>query len=297
MSAESRRREWSLGLSLAADTAMLVAYLVVAIGAASLPLLAESLRGGILLALGWGILAMMRRVHRNRLPGYDYGSGKLERFANLLVGGLLLLGAIWVVTRTASAWMAGPAPAGSGPWLMAAQLLAALNVVVNGAAFLAMWRAARDGTSLLLSGQVQARLGKVITSVLVLASVAVTANWPGTQAAWIANIAGGLLVVAVMAGVGLAMLRHTLPDLLDRALEERLQQTINRSLGMYFSRYETLERVRSRQSGGRAHIEIALGFAATRTFGEVAAVAAEMARELEAMIPGAEVVVVPVSVP
>ncbi|WP_439594438.1 cation diffusion facilitator family transporter [Falsiroseomonas sp.] len=294
-SPDSCRREWSLGLSLVADTLMLLAYSVVAFGAASLPMLAETLRAGIQLTLGWGILAMMRRVHRGHLQAYDYGSGKLERFANFLMGLLLLLGAAWVVTRTLGAWMAGPAPAGSGSWLMAAIVLAALNVGVNAAAFLGMWRAARDGTSLLLTGQVQARLGKLATSALVLAAVAVSATWPGTRAAWIANIAGGLLVVAVMAGIGFSMLRQALPDLLDRALEERLQAAINRSLGHHFHRYETLERVRSRQSGGRAHIEIALGFAPARPFGEVAAVAQEMTRELEALIPGAEVVVVPVA--
>ncbi|MDO9502440.1 cation diffusion facilitator family transporter [Falsiroseomonas sp.] len=296
VSPESRRREWSLGLSLAADTALLAGYAVVSVGAASLPLLAETLRGGILMLLGWWILATMRRVHRGHLPGYDYGSGKLERFANFLVGSLLLLGAVWVVTRTIGAWLAGPLPPGSGAWLMAAQVLAAVNVVLNGAAFLALWRAARDGTSLLMAGQVQARLGKLVTSVLVLASVAITTNWPGTQLAWIANLAGGLLVAAVMCGIGLTMLRETLPDLLDRALEERLQRAINKSLGAHFQHYETLERVRSRQSGGRAHIEIALGFAPSRPFGEVAEVARQMARELEAMIPGAEVVVVPVTV-
>ncbi|MBU8540689.1 cation transporter [Falsiroseomonas tokyonensis] len=297
ISADSRRREWSLGLSLAADTVMLLAYSVASLGAASLPMLAETLRASIQLTLGWGILAMMRRVHRGHLQAYDYGSGKLERFANLLMGLLMLLGAAWVVTRTLGAYLTGPSPAASGPWLLAATVLTALNVVVNGLALLGLWRAARDGTSLLMTGQVQARLGKLAISALVLAAVAVGAAWPGTRAAWIANLAGGLTVVAVMALIGAAMLRQALPDLLDRALEERLQQAINRSLGSHFHRYETLERVRSRQSGGRAHIEIALGFAPGRPFGEVAAVAQEMARELEALIPGAEVVVVPVAAP
>ncbi|MGX9963251.1 cation transporter [Roseomonas sp. F4] len=297
VSTESRRREWSLGLSLAADSVMLVAYAVVSLGAASLPMLAEALRGGILLLLGWGVFGMMRRLHRGHLPSYDYGSGKLERFANFLVGGLLLLGAGWVVLRSFAAYAAGPTspdPSLHG-WMVAAQLLAAMNVVINALAFLALWRAGRDGTSLLMRGQVQARAGKLVTSLLVLAAVAVAAAWPGTRIAWIANLAGGLFVVAVMASIGIAMLRETLPDLLDRALEEDLQRTINATLGAHFEAYDTLERVRSRQSGQDVHIEITLGFDAGRNFGEVAAAARMMEQELTARIPGARVTVVPVA--
>jgi cation diffusion facilitator family transporter len=292
----ARRREWSLALSLAADSSMCLAYAVVAIGSGSLPMLAETLRGGILAALGWLILAMMRRLHRRQLHAYDYGTGKLEQFSNFLVGGLLLLGAAWVALRSLAAYAAGPPspdPSLHG-WMVAAQVLAAMNVAVNALAFIALWRAGRDGTSLLMRGQVQARAGKLATSLLVCAAVAVAAAWPGTRGAWIANLAGGLVVVVVMAGIGIAMLRQTLPDLLDRALEEDLQRTINATLSAHFDAYDTLEHVRSRQSGQDVHIEITLGFDADRNFGEVATAARRMEQELEARIPGAEVTVVPV---
>lgn len=292
---EAKRREWSLALSLAADTAIMMAYAVVAIGSGSLPIMAETLRGSLQAALGWGILVIMRRMHRQQLTDYDFGTGKLERFANFLIGGLLLLGAAWVVVRTVGTYQAGPMPPSASGWRVMGQVLTALNLTINLLAFLALWRAARDGTSLLMRGQVQARVSKLIVSALVLVAVIISANWPGTVTGWVAELVGGLMVVVVMAAIGVSMLRDALPDLLDRALDEGLQNYVNQSLGSHFDRYDSLERVRTRQSGGASQIEIALGFSPARPFSEVAEVAREMKQELENRIPGAEVVVVPVA--
>ena len=290
------RRERSLAFSLLADTVLWLVYAVVSLGAGSLPMLAETVRGAILIALGWWILLILRRMHRRRLTEYEFGAGKLERFANLLLGVLMLLGALWVAARAIATYLAGPQPpvADAGGWMLAAQVLAAVNVLLNAVALLVLWRAARDGASLILRGQVQTRAGKLATSVLVLAAVMAAAAWPGTWLAWIANIAGGLLVVAVMLGVAFAMVREAIPDLLDRALDEQLQMTITTSLGRHFYRFDTLEHVRSRQSGQRLYIEISLGFDPERSFGDVAEVARGLAQELEGTIQGAEVTVVPV---
>ncbi len=296
ISPEMRRRERSLALSVLADSILCVAYGVVSVGSGSISMLAETLRGGILIALGWWILMVLRQVHRQHLTEYDYGAGKLERFGNFLIGLLMILGAIWTLARTFASYAAGPLPPSPDLtlWMRAAQALTVLNVLINAGALLALWRAARDGASLIMRGQVQARTGKLLTSLLVLAAVWVAGTWPGTRLGWISDMAGGLLVVAVMLATGVTLLRESLPDLFDRTLSENLQMAITASLGSHFHRYDTLERVRSRRSGQRLYIEILLGFSPGRSFGEVAQVAKDLARELEAMIPGAEVTVVPV---
>jgi cation diffusion facilitator family transporter len=292
-----RRREWSLALSLTADSLLLVSYGVVVLGSGSLTILAETVRGTILLALGWAVLVFLRRVHRQKLRAYEYGIGKLEQFTNFLIGGTLILGAIWVGGKAAISWGASPAPltAGADAWMLAAAVLAGINALVNAGAFLALWRAGRDGTSLIMRGQVHARLGKLITSVVVVGAVGVTAALPGTPTAWAANLGGAIFVVAVMLWIGINLLRETLPDLLDRALAESRQVAINRTLTHHFDSYETLESVRSRQAGKRLYIEIALGFDPGRSFGEVAAICRDMSHQLEALVPGAEVTVIPVT--
>src|SRR5687768_4789235 len=94
-----RQREWTMALSLIGDTAMVAAVGTVSIASGSLAMLAEAIRGVTLTLLGWSVFVLMRRVHRGQLNAYEYGTGKLEQFANFMVGGMLLLGAVFIAGK------------------------------------------------------------------------------------------------------------------------------------------------------------------------------------------------------
>ncbi len=246
-----------------------------------------------MLLLGYYAFSVLRRVHRKRLGAYEFGAGKLEQFANFLIGAALLLGALWVAGRAAGNLLSPP-PAASGTRLLVAMAASMLNVLINMFAFWALWRAGRDGTSLIMRGQIRARLSKLVASAIVTLAIGVSAAAPGSPVSRGADILGSGFVVCLMLYVGVVLLRDALPDLLDRALDEARQRAINEVLIRHYDRYETLEGVRSRQAGSRLYVEIGLGFDERLSFGEVAAVCREMAEHLCELIPGADVTVVPV---
>ena len=250
MGAAERGRERALGFALAVDGVLLSAFVVVSVLAGSLALMAEALRGGLLWSLGLYALWVMRRVHRRALHRYDFGSGKVEQFANLLVAIGLLLGAAWLGVRVSLAVLSPPAPAPPGLRL-AVMALAVVNLGFNLAAFAALWRSGRDGTSLVMRGQIASRLGKCVTSAVVAAALAAAALAPASWLGRNGDTLAAVLVVAVMLTLAARMLRESLPDLLDRSLAENRQIAINRVLAGFFDRYDGLGAVRSRQSATR----------------------------------------------
>ncbi|WBV43950.1 cation transporter [Pseudoroseomonas cervicalis] len=289
--AAALRRERSVLFCALADIAILVAYVAIALQAQSLTLLAEALRGWLMVALELLALVLMRRIHRGRLAAYDYGAGKLEQFANLLIGLGMAGGSAWLAAQAlGKIHLPSAAP---NEAVRLALLLSLANLALNLAAFGALWRAGRDGRSVIMTGQIRTRLSKLLSSAVVVLAIGAAAWAPGSLLSLVADAGGTLFVVVVMAVVAVRLWRDSLPDLLDRNLEEERQALINRALAARFETYEALLSVRSRRSGSRVHVEIALGFAPGRSFAEVAAAMQAVRAELAALIPGAEVVVIP----
>jgi cation diffusion facilitator family transporter len=238
------------------------------------------------------LLVLMRRIHRGRTHAYDYGAGKLEQFANLTIGTAMGIGGLWVGITAAYRWYHPPEQEELG--LAFAVTVGAVNLVQNGLAFLALWHAGRDGTSLIMAGQIRTRLSKLVSSAIVLVALIVNA-FAGPVWGHLAEVIGSAFVALVMLQLSIAMWRDSLPSLLDRTLDEGRQQAINRVLSSHFEAYDELESVRSRMSGNTAIIEVILGFDAGRSIGEVQDVVDAVSGDVAALVPGAQVSVVPVA--
>ncbi|MDQ1080158.1 cation diffusion facilitator family transporter [Pseudoroseomonas cervicalis] len=291
LDAAARRRERSMLLCALADIAIFLVYVAVGLSSQSLTVVAEALRGGLMIALELLVFLLMRRIHRGRMAAYEYGAGKLEQFANLLIGLAMAAGAVWLAAGAlGKIHLPSSAP---NEAVRLALPLSLVNLGMNAAAFWALWRAGRDGRSVIMTGQIRTRLSKLLSSAVVVLAIAAAAWAPGSMLSLAADAGGALFVAVVMLGVTARLWRDSLPDLLDRSLEEDRQALINRALAARFEDYEALLAVRSRRSGTRVQIEIELGFAPAQSFAQVAAVMQAVQAELEALIPGAEVVVIP----
>ncbi len=277
------------------DCAIVVPMAGAGLWANSLTLVGESLRAVLLIALELSLLALLRRIHRERMADYEYGAAKLEQFGNLLVGTAMLLGAAWVLGTAAMRLAAPPRQPALG--MAVAALVAAINVGINAVVLHAIWRAGRDGTSIILVGQIRSRLAKLVASGLAAGAITVNALWGEDTPGRVADAVGSGLVAVTMVALGVGMWRDALPHLLDRRLDEARQVAINRALARHFAQYDALGAVRSRLVGRGAAVELTLGFAATRTIGEVQRVVDAVAEDLRALIPGALVTVTPVAVP
>ncbi|MEP9379582.1 cation transporter [Aquabacter sp. CN5-332] len=286
-------RERSMLIGGLSDIVLVVLVFFAAVFGNSLMMLAETARAVLLISLEMLLLVLMRRIHRGRTHAFDYGAGKLEQFANAAVGTAMGLAGVSVAVAAAYRWWHPPEQQELG--LVLATVFCAANVVQNGLVFRALWKAGRDGASVIMTGQVRTRLAKFISSGIVLVALAVNAFFNDTPLGHAAEVAGSAFVAFVMLQLSVSMWRQALPSLLDRTLEEHQQRLINRALTTHFEAYDSFLAVRSRLSGNTPYVEIELGFAAARTMGEVQGVADRVRREVAALIPGAVVTVTPVA--
>jgi divalent metal cation (Fe/Co/Zn/Cd) transporter len=290
LSGDQRSKEQAILFALLADVAILLVIAVVAVLGGSLTLLAESVRGALMDAIEAFALAVMRRIHRGRLEGFEFGHGKLEQAANLAIAAGMLGGAAWIAVG-AIALATGGRPIGTPLGLALAAIVGAVNTYINLIAWDAVRRAARGESSLIMEGQLTARNVKLVSSLVVQLSLTVAAvSTDDVVVAW-ADAAGALFVVGFIVVTATGMLRAGFPDLVDRAVEETVQQAINRALARHFDEYAWFDRVRSRRSGRRVFIEVALGFDGALTMAEVTRRVAALTATMHDEIADAEITV------
>lgn len=284
-------------LGCALDVGIIGPMLVAGLWANSLTLLGEYLRAGLLTALEIYLFSTLRRIHRRRFGAYDYGAGKLEQFGNLLVGGAMLLAAAWILGSALFRLTNPPSQPAFG--IAAAAAVALVNFGINAVALVAVGRAGRDGTSIILTGQIRSRISKFVASALATAAIAVNAVWGAEGPGPLGDVADSVLVVVVvvtMVALGAGLWRDALPPLLDRSLDETRQVAINQVLARHFRAYDALGAIRSRVLGREAIVKVTLGFAAGRSIGEIRGVADAIAEDIRALSTGALVTVTPVTV-
>ena len=82
---------------------------VVAVISGTLTLLAELIRAVPMTTVEVFALIMMRRIHRGRTAAFEFGSGKLEQFVNLVIAGGFILGGIWILRNVLALVTGSPA--------------------------------------------------------------------------------------------------------------------------------------------------------------------------------------------
>jgi divalent metal cation (Fe/Co/Zn/Cd) transporter len=118
-----------------------------------------------------------------------------------------------------------------------------------------------------------------------------------SQYAWSLYIdpVASFFIAGILFLSGARVIRSSLPDLLDRTLDEELQMVIVQHLAVFFNDYEALHGVRSRRSGSNVYIEIFLEFDGEKKMCEVQEIIDRIRASLEAQIPKSKVSIVPTS--
>lgn len=290
--AAAQQRERSVLFGLLADTAIWFVYVLVGTVGGSLTIIAEAIRGGLMILIEAYALLVLRRIHRGALEGFDFGAGKLEVMSNLAIGLGMLVGALWIAEEAAALILAERSDA-SPVGLALAACLNAVNSFTNYVAWLEVRAAERAGHSVIMRAQLRARTMKLIASAMVqvtLTVAAVTAE--PAIAAW-ADALGALIVAGFVARSSLRMLREGLPDLLDRAVDEATREAAVHALEPHRSDFAELGRIRSRRAGGSVFLELTVRFDADLPLEEVDRRIDAMRVAIEAGIPGADVAILP----
>jgi cation diffusion facilitator family transporter len=289
-----RAQERSIEFALALDALMIALFIVAAFLAGSLTMAAELTRGALMFSIEVFALGVMRRIHRGRTAMFEFGSGRLEQLVNLIIAGGLLAGAAWIGVAAVRR-IAGGETAGTPIGFALAAVATSTNLYVNVLAWDAMRRTAGDEGSLIMQGQLRARIVKLVSSVCVQVSLTIAAVSPDPVVIVWTDSLGALVVCAFIVHAAVGMIRSDLPDLVDRSVHEVFQAAINRMLIRHFDDYERLDRVRTRRSGRTVHAEITLGFSPTLPMADVAQRIDAMKASLREELGDADIAIVAVA--
>jgi len=271
--------ERAVFLAFAFDLMIAVPYTWIAFGSGSVTMLAEVLRGVLLISVAIASWFTIRRIHRGRTGGFDFGLGKQEQLLSMAVATLLLASVVFVAWKAFT--KAPEQQHGIDFYAAGAVVLVFANFLANIAPVLPLWRASRNGSSVIVTTQLRAKIAKSLGSVFVVASVAVSQLSGDALVALWADRVGTVFVIMVTLHAAWDLMHSALPDLLDRTVAEPLQIRINRILAERFDSYDSLEWCRSRQSGSRIEIHLGLGFDGDMPFRDVAAMTRGFVDQIE----------------
>ena len=265
---EQKAREHSFLVAIVLDIAIVIAMITVSIAGGSFTLLAETLRAILGLLPEWFAFGVLRRIHRGVLVDLDYGTGKLEQVANLVIGATMLLAAGWVVIGALEI-LSGERELGPPIGLAAAAIVGFINLYINVVAWDAIRRLPGVRDSTILMAQLTLRRTKLLASVVISADLTVAALSTDPVVVALADAVGSIWVAGYMMVIAYQALRESLPDLLDFSAGKPIQEGVERSLARHAGDYAQLKRVRTRRSSHTAFVEVALEFEAGLSMAEV----------------------------
>jgi ferrous-iron efflux pump FieF len=255
----------------------------------SLLMAADMFNSAIEFAAALVAYLVFRMLRRNRRGLFDYGLGKAETIASLLIGLFMLISTVLLVVLALYRFSHPAHIEGIGAWL--ALGLASTFFFVNAWILASNVRHHRRDPSSALSAQIRLFGIKIMMDLMVVATFIITLC---VHAEWVdyLDTVAALVVVAMLVHSAWGVIRHALPDLLDQSLAEPLQMIINQVLIKHFDAYLSLDRVRSRTAGKAVFIDIYLGFSPDIRMADVQPVIDDMRETLEREIPNAEVAVI-----
>ena len=282
-----RKQERMVLITLLLSTFSFIPILIIALLSGSMLLLSDMLdygRVSISSLLGWRIL---RAVRKGRVQGFDYGTGKLQTMGGL-VGAVLYVAVLMIMagisirhlfhpielvksfTILGALFQLGGFGVSTWLWLRKRKLARAVFSPVMEM----QWRASRAGALMCLA------------VFLGLSTTLLLRKYPWSV--YLDPVCA--LVFIIYTGVSfLPILSNGVNDLLDKTLQEDLQLKIDRHLAENFESYSGFHGVRSRRSGGRIFIEIALSFQHDQPVGKAVETVERLRHGIESDIPGSQV--------
>jgi len=283
VTAEQRGRERALMRAALLDGAMVVIGLLISVLGGSLTFLAETLRGGLATLIDLVSLAVIRRLHRGSLVGFDFGTGKIEQLCSLGVAAALGIGALWIGYDSVQLMVSERSDA-SPLGLALAAVAGALNVCLNIVAWDDVRRAMHGRSSAIMRSQLRSRWTKLVSSLTVLVTMTLAAIAKDPMLASFADAVGALLVCRVMAQASWQIFAEALPDLLDRSIDPVTRPALQQAVAVLPAGFRLAD-FRSRGTARAFALEILLACIPAADVAAIADAERLLVAELHRLLP------------
>ena len=281
--------------SLIIDFVLWLPDIAAAILSGSIVLFADAVKcANEILATFFAYLTI-RKMAKGGAGAYDYGMGKFETVTSVITGGVMFV-SLALVFFVAIYRIAVPAAiVHEGAYL--GIFLMIIGVTMNSWLWQKNLKLFRKDPSPIMDSQWRLFRTKAFSDFAVLISLIATLGL--SHYAWSLYIdpLASFIIAGFLLFSGYRVIMSSLPDLLDKTLDEELQMVIVRHLADFFDDYSALHGVRSRRSGNNVYIEILLEFDGEKRMCEVQESINRIKQSLEATIPRSCVSIVPTSLP
>jgi len=281
--------------SLVIDFILWLPDIAAAILSGSIVLFADALKcANEILATFFAYLTL-RKMAKGGAGAYDYGMGKFETITSVTTGGVMFISLALVFLAAIYRIAVPEAIVHEGAYL--GVFLMVIGVCTNTWLWRKNYRLNQKDPSPLIDSQWRLFRTKALSDFSVLASLLLTLALSGYSWSLYIDPLASFIIAGFLLLSGYRVITSSLPDLLDKTLDEELQMVIVSHLAAFFDEYSALHGVRSRRSGTNIYIEIFLEFDGDRKMSEVQDTINRIRRSLEAQIPRSAVSIVPTDAP
>ena len=234
----------------------------------------------------WAVLIKMSRDERSR---FNYGYGKLEQLAGIAVAAALFLTFLVSLTSGIRGLIVPSKLENAEFGFFFALLSVAGNALLWGSNYVADARS----PSPIAESQWRLFRAKTCATMVVVISLGVALAFSDSQTSVYVDPLGSIALSLFMLWQSYTLVSASVPDLIDYAIEESLQKTLDTILVDHRGDYSHVEKVRSRRTARRVYLELFLSFPAELPFGEVHRRVMLLKHSIEARFPGADITVIP----
>jgi ferrous-iron efflux pump FieF len=280
-------------ISLIVDFILWLPDIVAAVMSMSIVLLADAVKcANEILATFFSYLTL-RKMAKVGAGAYDYGMGKFETMTAVVTGGVMFISLALVFFAAIDRIVYPESIVHEGAYL--GVILMVIGVCMNTFLWKKNYRVYKKEPSPIMDSQWRLFRTKAISDFSVLLSLIFSIALSRFAWSFYIDPLASFFIAGVLFFSGARVIRSSLPDLLDRTLDEELQMVIVQHLAQFFNDYSALHGVRSRKSGSNVYIEIFLEFDGEKKMCEVQEIIDRIKVSIEARIPKSTVSIVPTS--
>lgn len=293
--AASLAKERTVFTSLLVDVILWIPDIAAAVLSGSITMFADVLKCGNEILATFFAYITLRKMNRAKGGAfiYDYGMGKFENLTGIITGVVMFVSLALVFFTAIHRIYVPEELVAEGAYLGVA--LMAIGVTVNTWLWFRNYRLFQKSPSPIMDSQWRLFRTKAFSDASVFCALVLSLLLQEFWWSLYIDPVASFVIVGFLLSSGYRVIMSSLPDLLDKTLDESLQMVIVRELAAFFDEYIELHGVRSRRSGSHIYIEIHLEFDGNRKMCEVQDVINRIKASLEAKIPRAEVSIVPTS--
>ena len=280
-------------MSLIIDFVLWLPDLLAAVLSMSIVLFADAVKClNEILATFFSYLTI-RKMAKGGVGTYDYGMGKFETVTSLITGGVMFVSLLLVFFVAMYRIVNPESIVHEGAYL--GVFLMILGVCTNTYLWKRNYAVFKKDPSPIMDSQWRLFRTKAISDFSVLLSLVFSLTLSAFAWSYYIDPVASFFIAGVLFFSGWRVISSSLPDLLDKTLDEELQMVIVQHLAAFFNDYAALHGVRSRRSGNAVYIEIFLEFEGEKKMAEVQQTIDRIKASLESQIPKSRVSVVPTS--